>query len=229
MNVQRRAFLLIGSAKRPAGTSESLGNYLLKKLSLRGFATETRLVHSALLTDQGVSTLLEATDRAELFVIVFPLYVDSLPAQLVRALELIAKHRARHNHSRTQRLVAIANCGLPEPQHNDSALAICRRFALETGFVWAGGLSLGGGAAIDGRPLAQVAGMARNVISALDLAAGNLSVGGVVSQEAIDAMKKPMVPRWGYTFLGGMGWNMQAKRNGVRRDISARPYSENKE
>lgn len=46
-------------------------------------------------------------------------------------------------------MVGIVNSGFPEAFHNDTALAILRRFAAETGFQWAGGLALGGGGTID--------------------------------------------------------------------------------
>jgi hypothetical protein len=227
---QRRVLLLIGSAKRPRSTSESLGTYFCERLGERGFEAETLLVHRALKSDESAD-LLAATDRADILVLAFPLYVDSLPYLVIRAMELIAKHRMdAHRQAggklKEQRLVAIANCGFPEARQNDTALAICRQFAREAGFEWAGGLALGGGEAISGRPLPKVKGMARNVVKSLDLAADALAEGKPVPQEAVEAMAKPITPAWAYAWLGGLGWKRQAKKHGTQKTLRDRPYQQ---
>ena len=221
---QERVLLLVGSAKRPRSTSESLGTYLCERLGERGFEAETLLLHRALKSDQGREELLAATDRADVIAIAFPLYVDSLPYLVIRAMELVAQHRQARGEGKSQRLVAIANCGFPEAHQNDTALAICRQFAREAGFEWAGGLALGGGEAISGQPLPKVKGMARNVIKALDLAAAALAEGKPVPQEAVGAMAKPITPAWAYALLGGIGWKRQAKKHGAQKKLRDRPY-----
>ena len=226
MSSQGHVLLLVGSAKRPRSTSESLGTYLGRRLGERGFETEMLLLHRALKSDSGREDLLAATDRADVLVIAFPLYVDSLPYLVIRAMELVARHRQARGEVKEQRLVAIANCGFPEAHQNDTALAICRQFAREAGFEWAGGLALGGGEAINGQPLPQVKGMARNVIKSLDLAANALVEGKPVPQEAAGAMAKPITPTWAYTWLGGMGWKRRAKKHGTQKKLRDRPYQQ---
>ena len=221
---QERVLLWVGSAKRPRSTSESLGTYLCERLGERGFETEMPLLHRALKSDQGREDLLAATDRADVVAIAFPLYVDSLPYLVIRTMELVAQHRQGRGEGKKQRLVAIANCGFPEAHQNDTALAICRQFAREAGFEWAGGLALGGGEAISGQPLPKVKGMARNVIGALDLTATALAEGKPVPQETIESMAKPITPAWMYTLLGGIGWKRQAKKHGTQKKLYDRPY-----
>ena len=228
---QERVLLLVGSAKRPRSTSESLGTYLCERLGERGFEAETLLLHRALKSDQGREDLLAAADRADVLVIAFPLYVDSLPYLVIRAMEVIAKHRKdAHRQAwgelKEQQLVAIANCGFPEARQNDTALAICRQFAREAGFEWAGDLALGGGEAISGQPLSKVKGMARNVIKALDLTATALAEGKPVPQEAVESMAKPITPAWMYALLGGIGWKRQAKKHGTQKKLHDRPYQQ---
>jgi hypothetical protein len=157
-------------------------------------------------------------------VIAFPLYVDSLPYLVIRAMEHIARHRQARGEGKSQRLVSIANCGFPEAHQNDTALAICRQFAREAGFEWAGGLALGGGEAINGKSLSQVKGMARNVIKSLDLTADALAEGQMVPQEAVGAMATPITPAWAYALLGGMGWKRRAKKHGAQKKLRDRPY-----
>jgi hypothetical protein len=168
--------------------------------------------------------LLAAADLADVLVIAFPLYVDSLPYLVIRAMEHIARHRQARGEGKSQRLVSIANCGFPEAHQNDTALAICRQFAREAGFEWAGGLALGGGEAINGKSLSQVKGMARNVIKSLDLTADALAEGQMVPQEAVGAMATPITPAWAYALLGGMGWKRRAKKHGAQKKLRDRPY-----
>jgi len=221
---QESVLLLVGSAKRPRSTSESMGTYLCERLGERGFEAETLLLHRALKSDNGREELLAAADRASVIVLAFPLYVDSLPYLVIRAMELVAQHRQARGEGKRQRLVAIVNCGFPETHQNDTALGICRQFAREAGFEWAGGLALGGGEAISGKSLSQVKGMARNVIKSLDLTATALAEGKPVPQEAVESMAKPIIPAWMYALLGGIGWKRQARKHGVQKKLYDRPY-----
>ena len=166
---------------------------------------------------------MSATDRTDLLVIAFPLYVDSLPYKVTQVLELIAQHRKSKNSEKAQRLSIIVNCGFPEAQHNNTALAICQQFAKEAGFLWEGGLSLGGGAAINGKELSEIRGMARNVIKSLDMAADALADGKSVPWEAIELMAKPMMPIRAYTLIGDLGWKHQAKKYGADKKLKDRP------
>lgn len=224
MNRQGRVLLLIGSAKRPQSTSESLGTYLTERLRERGFAVETLLIYRSLGSDDRREALLDATDRADILILAFPLYVDSLPSLVIRTMEHLAEHRQAKGNLENQRLLAIVNCGFPEAHHNDVAVAICRRFAQEAGFEWAGGLALGGGEAIAGLPLHRVEIMARNVIRSLDLAADALATGEPIPEKAVRLMAKPLLPSRMYTWLGERKWRQRAKIHGVQNELDARPY-----
>ena len=120
--------------------------------------------------------------------------------------------------------MAILNCGFPEDFHNYTGLAIARQFAEEAGYVWMGGLALGMGGAIDGKPLADCGRMVRNVLKSLDLTAASLDRGEPIPSEAVDLMAKSFLPRWLYIAMGNWGWKKQAKKYGVRKDLYARPY-----
>lgn len=221
---EKQVLLLVGSAKRPRSNSQALGNYLCQRLETEGYRTETLRLSRALRFPAGQAALLEATDRASLIVLAFPLYVDSLPYLVVRALELIAAHRQDREEGGTQRLVALANSGFPEAHHNDTALAICQQFAAEAGFRWAGGLALGGGEALGGHSPAERGGMARHVVEALDLAAVALARGEEVPAEAVAAMARPLIPPRAYLWMGSLGWWLRARKHGAGRRLRARPY-----
>jgi hypothetical protein len=221
---EKQALLLVGSAKRPRSNSQALGGYLCQRLEEQGYRTETLLLSRALRSPAGEAALLEATDRAGLIILTSPLYVDSLPYLVVKALEQIAAHRQDREGAMTQRLVAVVNCGFPEAHHNDTALAICRRFAAEAGFRWVGGLALGGGEALGGRSPDERGGMTRHVVESLDLAAMALARGKEVPAEAVASMAQPLIPARFYQWMGSLSWWLRARQHGASRRLRARPY-----
>jgi hypothetical protein len=214
--------LLVGSA-RPTGTStsESLGRYLLQRLG----ESDEGLHHvNRVRGEMACQSLLRAVDLADLVVLATPLYVDSLPYLLTRAMERIARHRGNMRAGDDTRLLAIVNCGFPEAHHTTTALDICRAFARGARFEWVGGLGLGGGEVIGGRPLAEVGGIAHNVRHALDLTADALRAGEPVPDEAVRLMARPLIPARLYTLLGNLGLKRDARANGVREELDARPF-----
>ena len=225
MTSPKSALLLIGSPK-PAGesSSESLGTTLLERLAERGIQAETQHVARAMRTEARTQELLHAVDRADLFILAFPLYVDSLPYLAIQALERIAAHRQGQESPAPAAFLAIANCGFPEVRHNDTALLICEQFAAVASLRWAGGLALGEGGAINGQPLAKAGGMVRNVVAALDLAAAALAEGEPAPAEAIARMGRPFIPSRAYMLMGDLGWLRQARRNRVLTRLGARPF-----
>jgi multimeric flavodoxin WrbA len=217
----RRAVLLVGSPRTKKSTSASLGTYLFEQLNLRGVETETIQIYTSLNAPAKMQALLEAVNHADLTVLAFPLYVDTLPAPVTAALEKIAANRPT-SHSR---FAAIANCGFPEARHNNTALAICAEFARQNGFAWLGGLALGGGEGlVHGAPLAALGGRAIPLKKSLELAAEALASGRPIPQSARDLLAKPIIPAIAYRILGGFGWKQQAKRWGAEKRMQARPY-----
>lgn len=224
MNQAKRILLLVGSAKLTRSTSEVLGTYVLDKLGEKGFESESLFAHKILKSDKGKDELLSSVNKADLTILAFPLYVDCLPYLVISMLEHIAKNRRANGDLRKQSLLCIVNCGFPEAHQNDTAIAICRQFARETGFDWAGGLALGGGEAITGQNLSAVKRLSRNVIKSLDLTIEALADSKPVSQKAIDLMAKSLMPRWLYTFMAGLRWKRESNEHGVREKLLARPY-----
>lgn len=219
-----KALLLVGSPRKGRSASETLGAYLLSALEAHGAETEKLYVYPALRSEERLDALVSATAAAELVIFSAPLYVDALPAAVTELLEILHRRLADHQRPGEQRLVAISNCGFPEAEQNDIALRIYRCFARQAGFTWAGGLAMGGGEMIKGRPLKKSSGMARNVLAALDLAAEALAERKSVSQEAVDLMAEPLVPAWIYRSMGNIGWHVQALQKGTWRQLRARVW-----
>jgi len=219
----RRATLIVGSPRTKKSTSASLGGYFMEQLNARGVETETIQVYTSFNSAERTRLTLEKLDQAELIVLAFPLYVDSLPAPVIAALEKIAAHRA--SVKVTQSFAAIANCGFPEARHNDTALAICEQFAKEAGMTWLDSLSLGGGEGlVHGVPLNEMDGRAMPLKKSLELSAASLALGMSIPQEARDILSRPIIPNWMYKLFGGFGWRQQAKQYGTVKSVHAQPY-----
>ena len=219
----RRAVLLVGSPRTRRSTSASLGGYLFEQLQARGVETETIQIYTSLNSQTRMDAMYEAIDRADLVVLAFPLYVDTLPAPVTAALEKIAARRK--GQTAPIRFAAISNCGFPEAHHNQTALAICSEYARQNGFAWMGGLALGGGEGlVHGVPLNEMDGRAMPLKQSLNIAAEALANGEPIPQSAQDLLGKPVIPNWMYKLFGGYGWKQSAKQYGVKRELKRQPY-----
>jgi hypothetical protein len=221
----QRAVLLVGSPRPPGQcVSEPLARYLAEQLAGRGVAASLwRATRTC--KEPGMRQLLQAVDRADLFVVASPVYVDSLPYLVMRALERIAEHRHEVAEPHECAMLAIVNCGFPEARHTTVALDICRIFAGRARLSWTGGLGLGGGGAITGRPLQQLGWYARNVRRSLDLAADALLAGRPLPAEAEALMARPLMPERVYTLIASLGWYKDAWHHGVVRQLGAKPLT----
>lgn len=221
----RTATLLVGSA-RPKGqsTSESLGRVLLSGLEAAG--VRTHVVHAMAFVKDGraAEEALAAMLASELLVVSAPLYVDSLPALTTRALEQVTARCASAPHA-LRTVAGVLNCGFPEAEHNRTAMRLLQAFARDAQFAWAGGVAMGAGEAIHGRPLSEVGLMARAQAKALALAGAALAAGQGVPAEAIELMARPLVPSILYRLLGGLRWRLQAHGLGVpQAQLRATPF-----
>jgi len=209
-----RVLLLVGSPKGlEKSSSARLGGAVVEGLENRGWTSEAIHLHAAVRTADGQRELFEAIDRASVVLFAAPLYVDSLPAPAIRAIEAIAEHRRAERVSRIPRLVALLNCGFVEPSQNDTCQQILQRFADRAGFQWLAGVSLGAGGQITKR-MRQAFDM---LVEAIDLEI-------LVPDEVHRLTRKPVMPGWLYVLGGNFMWRKWAKRNGAKDRLRDRPY-----
>ncbi len=234
----RRALLIVGSPKIGSpSTSGVLGGYVLKQLEERGWETTSLTLRRHLLTDEGQAELLAATERADLVLLAFPLYIDSLPFLMMKALEVMAEPLDAQPGASPKHIAAIVNNGFPESHQNAPAVAICHRFAVETGMTWLGGLAMGAGEALfRGQPIEETK---RNgppvthVKRALDLTGAALANRQPIPGEAIRLIRKtpiPFVPArlWRRFFMmtANQHWRKGAAENQVEPEaMRAQPYA----
>jgi hypothetical protein len=225
MQKPTKAVLLVGSPKGPNSTSNSLGTYLLEKLEQQGLASEKAYINQSLGTDEKQAAMLRHVDESDLIILAFPLYVDSLHSQVIKTLELIAEHEKGKRDLCKKNLVAIANSGFPEAKHNNIALNVCRIFAQQVGFTWAGGIAMGGGGMISGRPLNELGGMVRNQKKALEIAADSLAKGEAIPEKAAVLISKIGIPKWMYIWMGNRGWKQEAKEHIAVKKMYNKPFN----
>jgi len=225
MSSNKKVLLLTGSPKGEKSTSASLGNYLISKLEESGMISETLYIYRLINREERIKNLLQAVETADLIILTFPLYVDSLPAPVIKAMELINENKAKIGTKKSQSFIAITNNGFPEASQNATALEICRIFSKECGFIWKGGLALGGGGAVNGVPLLEKPGRLRNIIKGLDITAQALNNANEIPQEAHELFSKPFIPGGIYRFFGNIGWKMQAKQYDAKKKMQDKPYA----
>ena len=228
MKASGKALLLNGSPKPGASTSESLLTYLGEELEQLGVNTQALKLTKAVRSEEHTAELLAAVDGSDLVVLAFPLYWDSLPGHVVRACELIARHRAAPragaapDGSARPAFAAIVQGGFPEVEQNAVALDICRHFARAADLEWAGGLALGGGGMIDGAPLRTLGGRVKTAMQALDQTAAAFAAGRPVPDEAVRLMAKNP-PAIVIRFGANSHFRSQHKKKG-KAPLDARPF-----
>lgn len=220
----QRVLLLIGSPRGTQSTSASLGTFLLDEMQKQGATTRVINLPENMKSGEGRDDLVEAINRADTLVFSSPLYIDSLPAPVTAALEMIRDRRMVAQPPWRQHLVALVNSGFPEPRQNATALAIYRQFAKEAEFGWAGGLAFASGAVIHGKPLAKAGFVARNARKSLAIAAEALVRGGPVPAAAVKLADRPLVPVWMFLVNANRSWKYQVNDPAVWKEMDRRPF-----
>lgn len=208
-----RVLLLVGSP-HVSGSSATLGAQLLEGLPDERWEKHTLRVYPTLDSEEAWRDLVSAVEHADLVVLSAPLYVDALPAAVTRAMERLATERTASARRPDQRLMVLMNCGFLEARQCEVALEICRRFAREAGFQWAGGLSVGAA----GR-------MTPYVRAALDLTVAALDAGEEVPSTAVELAGKLPMPPWLYVVVASAFMWFEARKHGAQWRLGARPYA----
>jgi len=222
--MMKKALLLIGSPKVNGGTSRIIADHLASRLRELNVEVEIKHIHQAI--DAGKEEeLFEAIDRSESVVLLFPLYVDSLPSGVVRFFELFLERRGEKG-GKEKPFYAIVNSGSPESIQSTVALEICVLFARDTGFVWNGGGAVGGGSILEGRTLEESGSKSKNLRGGLALLAVSISLGGGLSKQARELIGRPLVPKFLYVYYGNRMWRRTAKGNGVADRLNDKPLAQ---
>ncbi len=221
---KKEVMLIVGSPRKERSTSHSLGNYLVQKLGKQGWVSRTIYSHDIYNDENLLNKMFQEIDKSDLIILAAPLYIDSIPAPVIKVLQEINNYRRKVRNASQPDFLIIINCGFPEAEQNNTAIKMYKEFSDSAGFKWLGGLSMGMGGAVNGKPLLKAGGMVRNIRKALDLTAASIVVGESIPEEAFTLMSKKLIPKWLYLFIGNSSWKRQAKMYGAKDKLYDRPY-----
>jgi len=224
MNQPSKVLLMVGSPKGEKSTSNSIASYILEKFKENGVEAEKTYIVKDIKTDDGTDKLISLVDDSCILILVAPLYVDSIPAIAIKAMEKIYENK--NDSFEKKQMMAIFNSGFPEPHHNDLAIDMCKKFASSSGMGWSGGVTVGMGGSLDGKSIENV-GMTKKLRNGLDMAVSALSSGKPVPKEAEIIASKPLAPlpiaKFVMCTFGGMMWGKQMDKQ-AKKKMYDRPY-----
>ena len=239
----RRAVLLVGSPRTRSSTSASLGAYLVGRLEERGVEVETIQLYPVAGAPSRLERALDVVEAADLVVLAAPLYVDTLPAPVIRVLERLAARRATQAAGEAAGEAArpplrpplrrpVGRCSPPSstaasprprtsPRRWPSQRSSPRRPGSHGRAVW---------------PLAgaRASSMAsRSTRWAWPAMCVPPSILRPTRWPAVTRSRLPPTstspgpscPPALYRAIGGIGWRMQARHWGVARTLARRPYA----
>lgn len=170
----------------------------------------------------GVKKDIEEICRYDKVVIIFPLYIDSIPAKVTEffiEFEMAMKNICNTN----MKIYAISNCGFLEGEHNEIALKIVKLFANKINIQWGYGLGIGAGEFLRGSttmPLKFF--MKKDIYNALIEFSQNLEN---KKKTDMDVIVRPKMVRRLFIMFADYYWIGSAKKNGLsKRDLSRKTF-----
>ena len=200
-----KVLLLNGSMRFERGNSTKFAKQLASQLK-----KESELI--ALKDYPGhFEDLLPAVENAGEIVLCVPLYVDGLPAQVIRFMEWMQDHYC----GRPRKIYVLANMGLYESCQLVNLFEAVRQWCAAMNFEYCGGLGVSAGELIgtmmtnmpfNGWPFKTIA-------AGMDRLAQAVGSGGAME----DVYTEPSgFPRFLYILIANKNWDNLARRNGLR-------------
>ena len=189
----RHILILDGSPKIMHSTTTVLSNFLSEKLSGKGMDVRRRKIKASLESEGNVNEWMDDARTSDLIFLVFPLYVDGPPYNVMNAMELMKAHLVDRVANSRKTFMALCQSGM-EVHKNQIALRICECFAKDLGFKLGGTFALGFGGVLNGAALTSLNRLTQNVQKALELMAESIADGKDVPAEAQRLLEKPLMP-----------------------------------
>ena len=165
--------------------------------------------------------------NADVLLFVFPLYVDSLPAPLIKVLNMIEKEASKMN-GKFPTVYAISNCGFYEAEQNRLALDIVKNFSYALGMSWMYGIGIGNGGYVASRSKnISKKGSASNVYYALcELGEAMKSHDKTIKSNHVkqNVFVTPKMSRFVYKLSGNLGWYLMAMKHSSLTSLKAKPH-----
>lgn len=208
-----RIALINGSPKINGSASSSLLHDLKRFFFEKAELTEIGL-HESTVPKKAAQDLMDA----DIWVFSCPLYVDGIPGHLLSCLMQLEKNGGQ---GREISVYGIVNCGFYEGIQAECALRILRNWCVKAGFIWGGGIGVGGGGGLAQMPTIEGGhGPKAPVEKALELMAEK-----VLEKETQENRYVSVAfPRYLYKMAAQTGWRQMIRANGGRaKDLGKRP------
>ena len=160
--------------------------------------------------------------RAATLLIVFPLYIDALPAPLIQVLTLLDQGAALA-HGQLPRVYAIGNCGFYEAENNRLALDIIQNFCRRSGLGWGYGIGIGAGGSLTFPSQDFSQGPTSNVYKALREMVTHIQKQSAPTQ---NVFLTPNIPRESYLKGANKAWEQAAEKYNQKANLNARPHTQ---
>ena len=154
--------------------------------------------------------LVALVQAADDLVICTPLYLDGLPSQVIRFMEVAQ----REYQGPSKRIYVLANMGLYESKQLVNLFSAVRQWCDGMGFDYSGGLGVSAGELVGVlmQSLPFSIGFTRNVARGMKRLADAIDKRTTVP----DICAEPFCfPRWLYIWIANHGWKQMAKANGI--------------
>jgi hypothetical protein len=158
-----------------------------------------------------MSSLINRLYDAPVIVLCMPLYVDGIPSQMIRLMELFQSSYT----GKTKKIYVLANMGLYESSQLVNLFSAVREWCGIMNFSYGGGAGVSAGELI-GVLMQYIPfriGPAKNAAGAVRRLADAVSAGSSTD----DIFAEPFCfPRPLYILIANRNWNTLARRNGIR-------------
>ncbi len=198
-----RIALINGSPKVKSSASSALLD------DLKGYFAENAEVvnfgfHSSAITKEVIEELTE-TDA---WVFAYPLYVDGIPGHLLSCLIQLEEARIQNPQIH---IYGIVNCGFYEGIQAELALKLLQNWSLKAGFIWGGGIGVGGGGGLAMMPKVE---SGHGPKAPIEKALAELSDLILKKEVRENNYVSVAFPRFLYKMGAQMGWRQMIKANG---------------
>ncbi len=211
----------INGSPRANGVSAMFIEQIGKRLK----AQVTTYQATKLLKEQGSGQGgLEQILTADCLLIAYPLYVDELPAPLIKLLTLLDE-ATQSGTMPLPKVYVVCNCGFYEGHQISTSLKILKNFCRRAGFKWQYAVAIGAGGLFRPGMKDLSKGITATVSKALDGLAKDMDdiKPSAKQSDKQDVYVGPRIPRFLYKAVGEISWRVAARKNGVGRRIYDRP------
>ncbi len=204
-NLSGKVLLLNGSMRSANGNSAILSAQLTQMLKTENESVALKNYLS------DMSALVPSVESAEALVLCMPLYVDGLPSQVIRFMELMQ----RVYRGAPKKVYVLANMGLYESRQLVNLFSAVHLWCGAMGFLYGGGLGVSAGELVGG--LLQILPFGAWPTQEISRGMARLAVAIDCDGRIDDIYTEPrQFPRSLYITIANTNWDRTAKQNGLK-------------